>query len=120
MVQLVMLCIPPIPLVSSRFFSGAPTLANHSVTHVRFLLSPSSPSLLATHTRSEKKLRRLEVATISPKLSKLQLYRLLSHSESRWVGELSSAGLTPEGQLKPGERGDQAHDYTFREACGAF
>lgn len=43
------------------------------------------------------------MATISPKLAKLQLYRLLSHSESRWLSELSSAGLTPEGQPKAGE-----------------
>lgn len=51
---------------------------------------------------SEKKLRRLEIATNSPKLARLQLYRLLSHSESRWASELSSAGLTPEGAPKPG------------------
>jgi hypothetical protein len=51
---------------------------------------------------SEKKLRRLEIANNSPKLARLQLYRLLSHSESRWASELSSAGLTPDGAPKPG------------------
>jgi len=47
---------------------------------------------------SEKKLRRLEVATTSPKLARLQLYRLLSHSESRWLAELDMVGLNAEGQ----------------------
>jgi hypothetical protein len=52
--------------------------------------------------RSEKKLRRLEIANTNPKLARLQLYRLLSHSESRWVTEMSSAGLNADGQPKAG------------------
>jgi hypothetical protein len=51
---------------------------------------------------SEKKLRRLEIANPNPKLARLQLYRLLSHSESRWVTEMSSAGLNADGQPKTG------------------
>jgi hypothetical protein len=61
------------------------------------LLLPAGPCC------SEKKLRRLEIATNSPKLARLQLYRLLSHSESRWATELNSAGLTADGAPKPGE-----------------
>lgn len=46
---------------------------------------------------SEKKLRRLEVASQSPKLARLQLYRLLSHSEARWQNELAAAGMSADG-----------------------
>lgn len=46
---------------------------------------------------SEKKLRRLEVAAQSRKLQRLQLYRLLSHSEGRWASELAAAGLAADG-----------------------
>jgi hypothetical protein len=60
------------------------------------------PTLPNPPAHSEKKLRRLEIASGSPKLAKLPLYRLLSHSESRWVSELSSAGLTADGQPKAG------------------
>lgn len=41
---------------------------------------------------SEKKLRRLEAAAANRKLSRLQLYRILSHSEGRWANELAAAG----------------------------
>lgn len=65
---------------------------------------------------SEKKLRRLEIATNSPKLARLQLYRLLSHSESRWVSELASAGLTADGQPKSGAF--KAAHHKSQQTCG--
>lgn len=56
--------------------------------------------LLLLHC-SEKKLRRLEVANGSPRLARLPLFRLLSHSEGRWADEVARAGGAA-GERGPG------------------
>eukprot|EP00775_Hariotina_reticulata_P005567 gene5567-5804_t len=52
---------------------------------------------------SEKKLRRLEIAAQSNRLSRAQLYRLLSYSEGRWASEAAAAGVGPHSAADDGQ-----------------
>ncbi|WIA11405.1 hypothetical protein OEZ85_011523 [Tetradesmus obliquus] len=61
---------------------------------------------------SEKKLRRLEVANGSPRLARLPLFRLLSHSEGRWADEVARAGGAAGAAADEGEEGaDDAGEH---------
>ncbi|KAF6261618.1 hypothetical protein COO60DRAFT_742444 [Scenedesmus sp. NREL 46B-D3] len=95
--------------------AGAPQLLTMKVDAVRArhelltslaALQPTWASQLAEASKetlavwlcsSEKKLRRLEVADQSQRLSRLPLFRLLSHSEGRWADELARAGVAADG-----------------------
>eukprot|EP00879_Flechtneria_rotunda_P010095 GHRR01010553.1.p1 GENE.GHRR01010553.1~~GHRR01010553.1.p1 ORF type:complete len:552 (+),score=265.30 GHRR01010553.1:262-1917(+) len=61
------------------------------------LAEASMETLAVWLCSSEKKLRRLEIAAQHKRLARLQLYRILSHSEGRWANEMASAGVTADG-----------------------
>jgi hypothetical protein len=72
-------------------------------THFTALAAAAAAAAAAAGC-SEKKLRRLEVANGSKRLSRLPLFRLLSHSEGRWADELARAGVAADG-TRTGKRG---------------